>query len=133
MEPLDSYLQNLLGLFKIPKANLATKWLCHSRMPILKLICCKCALSHDSSRQQYELMENFTPVSARALLLVLESIESNVELNDKPPIKDKTKGADPKQNMDLVIHIWHRLEGKNQTEKHCSLCRVSHHTQHQLV
>ena len=42
-------------------------------------------------------MENSTPVSTRALLMVLENIESNVELNDKPLAKTKLKGLTPKE------------------------------------
>ena len=38
-------------------------------------------------------MEKSTPVSTRALLLVLENIKSTVKLNDKPIGKDKAKGA----------------------------------------
>ena len=37
-------------------------------------------------------MNNFTPVSMKALFIVLENIESNVKLNEKPPSKDKAKG-----------------------------------------
>ena len=51
-------------------------------------------------QQQYNLMENSTLVSARALLLVLENIKSNVKLNDKPPCKDKAKGADSKRKAE---------------------------------
>ena len=46
---------------------------------------------------QYNLMENSTPVSTRTLLLVLENTKSNVKLDDKPPSKDKAKGADSKR------------------------------------
>ena len=42
-------------------------------------------------QRQYDLMENSTPVSTRALLKVLENIESNVEPDDKPSSKDKPK------------------------------------------
>ncbi len=42
-------------------------------------------------------MENSTLVSTRALLMVLENIESSVKLDDKPPSKDKVKGADSKR------------------------------------
>jgi hypothetical protein len=44
-------------------------------------------------QRHYNLMNNFTPVSTRALFMVLENIESNVVLNEKPPSKDKAKGA----------------------------------------
>ena len=47
-------------------------------------------------QRQYNLMENSTQVSTRALLMVLENIESNVELNDKPLAKTKQKGLTPK-------------------------------------
>ena len=49
-------------------------------------------------------MKNSTPVSKRALLMVLENIESNVELDDKPPSKDKAKGADSKRRQNPTIH-----------------------------
>ena len=48
-------------------------------------------------QRQYDLMENSTLVSTRALLMVLENIESNVEPVDKPPSKYKAKGADSKR------------------------------------
>ena len=51
-------------------------------------------------QRQYNLMENSTPVSTRALLMVLENIESNIELDDKPPSKDKAKGADSKRKAE---------------------------------
>ena len=43
-------------------------------------------------QRQYDLTKNSTPVSTRALLFVLKNIESNVELDDKPPSKEKQKG-----------------------------------------
>ncbi len=43
---------------------------------------------------QYYHVEDSTLVSTRALLLVLENIESNVNLNAKPPSKDKAQVAD---------------------------------------
>ena len=49
-------------------------------------------------QRQYNLMENSTPVSTRAFLMVLENIESTVKLDDKPPSKDKAKRADSKRN-----------------------------------
>ncbi len=45
-------------------------------------------------QQQYDLMENSTLVNTRGALLVLENIENKVEFEDKPPSKDKAKGAD---------------------------------------
>ena len=54
-------------------------------------------------------------VSTRALLLVLENIESNVELDDKPHSKE-AKGADSKRKIELNNSQvpW--------TEKHCIHC-----------
>ena len=51
-------------------------------------------------QKQYDLMENSILVSTSALLMVLENIKSNVELNDKPPSKDKAKGADSKRKAE---------------------------------
>jgi hypothetical protein len=56
-------------------------------------------------------MENSTPVSTRALLMVLENIESNVKLDEKPPSKDKAKGADNKRKM---VSIEARIPKKGQ-------------------
>ncbi len=81
---------------------------------------------------KYDLMENSSPVSARALLLVLKNIESNVELNDKPPSKDKAKGADSKRKEDSNDSHNPKKTKKGWTEKHCSLCKKhgDTHTKH---
>jgi hypothetical protein len=42
---------------------------------------------------QYVLTEKTTPVNTRALLLILEKIESNTEVEAKPPSVIKPKGA----------------------------------------
>ncbi len=94
VEQLNSYLKNSLSLFQSPKTNSATK-------PVMPLEDADLAthllrMCPVKWQRQYDLMENSTPVSTRALLMVLENIESNVELNDKPPSKDKAKGADSK-------------------------------------
>ena len=68
-------------------------------------------------------MENSTPVSTRALLMVLENIESNVELDDKPPSKDKAKGADSKRKAESNNSRNPKKAKKGWTEKHCSLCK----------
>ena len=68
-------------------------------------------------------MENSTPVSTRALLLVLENIESNIELDDKPPSKDKAKGADSKRKAESNNSRNPKKAKKGWTEKHCSLCK----------
>ena len=83
-------------------------------------------------QQQYNLMENSTLVSTRALLMVLENIESNVELDDKPPSKDKAKGADYKRKTESNDSRPPKKSRKGWTEKHCSLCKKHRgaHTTH---
>ena len=68
-------------------------------------------------------MENSTPVSTRALLMVLENIESNVELDNKPTSKDKAKGADSKRKEESNDSRNPKKAKKGWTEKHCSLCK----------
>ncbi len=77
-------------------------------------------------------MKNSTPVSTRALLMVLENIESNVELDDKPPSKDKAKGADCKKIAESNDSHNPQKANKGWTEKHCSLYKKhgSAHTTH---
>ena len=74
-------------------------------------------------QRQYDLMENSTPVSTRALLMVLENIESNIKLDDKPPSKDKAKGADSKRKVKSNDSRNPKKAKKGWTEKHCSLCK----------
>ena len=64
--------------------------------------------------------------------MVLENIESNVELKEKPPSKDKTKGADPKCKIDSIKACIPKKTKKGWTEKHCSLCKKHKgaHTMH---
>ena len=78
MEQLNSYLENLQSLFQSPKANSATKPV----MPLedADLMTHLLQMCPVKWQRQYNLMENSTPVSTRALLMVLENIESNVEL-----------------------------------------------------
>ncbi len=80
-------------------------------------------------------MENSTLVSTRALLLVLENITSNVELNEKPPSKDKTKGAESKK--DGFHQCKYPQEGQERLEREvmfCSLCKKhgGTHTMHNI-
>ena len=74
-------------------------------------------------QRQYNLMENSTPVSTMALLMVLENIESNAELDDKPPSKDKAKGADSKRKAVSNNSRNPKKAKKGWKEKHCSLCK----------
>ena len=55
--------------------------------------------------------------------MVLENIESNVELDDKPPSKDKAKGADSKRKAESNDSCNPKKAKKGWTEKHCSLCK----------
>ena len=50
--------------------------------------------------EEYNLMENSTPVSTRALLLVLENIKRKIKLDDKLPSNDKAKWTDSKQKTE---------------------------------
>ncbi len=72
VEQLNSYLKNLPGLFQSPKANSATK-------PVTPLEDADLAtnllqMCPVKWQRQYDLMENSTLVSTRALLMVLENI-----------------------------------------------------------
>ena len=51
---------------------------------------------------RYDLTENNTAISTRAVLLVLKNIENNVELDAKPPSVITLKGADGKCKMELM-------------------------------
>ena len=79
-------------------------------------------------------MENSMPVSTSALLFVLENIESNVKLYDKPPSKDKTKGADSKRKAESSNPHNPKKAKKGWTENHCSLCKKhgGMHTMHNI-
>ncbi len=81
---------------------------------------------------QYDLINHSTLVSTRDLLLVLENIESNVELDDKPLNKDTAKGTDSKHETDSIDTHPSKNAKKGWTEKHCSLCKKhgSPHTMH---
>ena len=68
-------------------------------------------------------MKNSTLVSTRAILLVLENIESNVKLNDRPPSKDKANVADSKRKAESNVSCNPKKAKKGRTEKHCSLCK----------
>jgi hypothetical protein len=73
---------------------------------------------------QYDLAENSTPVSTRALLLVLENIKNNVELDAKPASMTKAKGAEQKCKMESEdSRIPKKPKKVGWTEKHCMLCK----------
>ena len=59
---------------------------------------------------EYDLMENTTPVSPRALLLVLRNAENNSKVDNKPPGANKAEGAEGKCKIALIdSHIPKRL------------------------
>ena len=129
MEQLNSYLEKLPVLFQSPKANSATKLVmpfedADLMMHLLKMCCIKC-------QWQYDLMETSTPVSTRALLLVLENIESNVELDDKPTSKDMAKGTDCKEKMETSdIHNSKKAKKARQRSTVLSARNMGAHTSH---
>ena len=51
---------------------------------------------------QYDLIENITPISTRALLLALENIENNTGGEYKAQSPTKMKGADGKCKLELI-------------------------------
>ena len=98
VEQLNSYLETLPCLFNSPKANQATKKV----LPLedADLATHLLRMCPAKWQTQYDLTENSTPVSTRALLLVLENIENNVELDTKPASITKAKGAEQKRKME---------------------------------
>eukprot|EP00804_Cyclotella_cryptica_P002897 CCRYP_020869-RA/>CCRYP_020869-RA protein AED:0.31 eAED:0.75 QI:0/0/0/1/1/1/3/0/338 len=100
LEQLNSYLETLPCLFYCPKANQATKKV----LPLddADLATHLLRMCPAKWQNQYDLTENTTPVSTRALLLVLENIENNAELDNKPANTTKAKGADTKRKMESI-------------------------------
>eukprot|EP00804_Cyclotella_cryptica_P015307 CCRYP_005411-RB/>CCRYP_005411-RB protein AED:0.38 eAED:1.00 QI:0/0/0/1/0/0/2/0/442 len=122
VEQLNSYLETLPCLYYNPKANQATKKV----LPLddtdlaTHLLC----MFPAKWQTQYNLTENTTPVSSRALLLVLENIENNAELNAKPSSTNKATGADHKRKMELIdSRIPKKPKKVGWTDKHCVLCK----------
>eukprot|EP00804_Cyclotella_cryptica_P008289 CCRYP_016489-RA/>CCRYP_016489-RA protein AED:0.39 eAED:1.00 QI:0/0/0/1/1/1/2/0/392 len=133
VEQLNSYLETLPCLYYSPKANQATKKV----LPLddADLATHLLRMCPAKWQTQYDLTENTTPVSTRALLLVLENIENNAELNNKPASTTKAKGADTKRKMESMdSRIPKKPKKVGWTEKHCVLCkkhggpRKSHNT-----
>eukprot|EP00804_Cyclotella_cryptica_P023290 CCRYP_000455-RA/>CCRYP_000455-RA protein AED:0.42 eAED:0.83 QI:0/0/0.25/1/0.66/0.75/4/139/237 len=100
VEQLNSYLETLPCLYYSPKANQATKKV----LPLddADLATHLLRMCPAKWQTQYDLTENTTPVSTRALLLVLENIENNAELDNKPASTTKAKGADMKRKMESM-------------------------------
>ena len=96
VEQLNSYLETLPCLSYSPKANPTTKEI----LPLDDADLATHLLRMCPARwqAQYDLSKNTTPVSTRALLLVLENIENNANLDPKPPKKPPApKQPAPKQ------------------------------------
>eukprot|EP00804_Cyclotella_cryptica_P004160 CCRYP_014541-RA/>CCRYP_014541-RA protein AED:0.42 eAED:1.00 QI:0/0/0/1/1/1/2/0/283 len=98
VEQLNNYLETLSCLYYSPKANQDTKKV----LPLddADLATHLLRMCPAKWQTQYDLTKNTTPVSTRALLLVLENIENNTELNEKPSSTTKAKGADHNRKMD---------------------------------
>ena len=100
VEQLNSYLKMLPCLFYSPKANLTTKEV----LPLDDADLATHLLRMCPARwqAQYDLSKNTTPVSTRALLLMLENIENNANLDYKPTNPNKPKGAGGKCKMESI-------------------------------
>ena len=73
---------------------------------------------------QYDLSKNTTPVSTRALLLMLENIENNTDLDYKIANPNKPKGAEGKRNAESIHSLIPKKPKKvGWTNKHCVLCK----------
>eukprot|EP00804_Cyclotella_cryptica_P001718 CCRYP_009081-RA/>CCRYP_009081-RA protein AED:0.37 eAED:0.89 QI:0/0/0.2/1/1/1/5/139/417 len=119
---LNSYLETLPCLYYSPKANQATKKV----LPLddADLATHLLRMCPAKWQTQYDLTENTTPVSTRALLLVLENIENNAELDNKPASTTKAKGADTKRKVESMdSRIPKKSKKVGWTEKHCVLCK----------
>eukprot|EP00804_Cyclotella_cryptica_P013652 CCRYP_018765-RA/>CCRYP_018765-RA protein AED:0.43 eAED:0.43 QI:0/-1/0/1/-1/1/1/0/263 len=122
VEQLNSYLETLPCLYYSPKANQATKKV----LPLddADLATHLLRMCPAKWQTQYDLTENTTGVSTRALLLDLENIENNAELDNKPASTTKAKGAEQKWKMESMdSHIPKKPKKVGWTEKHCVLCK----------
>ncbi len=100
VEQLNSYLETLPCLFYNPKVNPTTKEiLLLDGADLATHLLCMCSARW---QDQYDLSENTTPVSTRALLLVLENIENNADLYPKTSNPNKPKGAEGKRKMESI-------------------------------
>ena len=97
VEQPDSYLETLPYLHYSPKANQVTKKV----LPLddADLATHLLQMCPAKWQTQYDLTENTIPVSTRALLLLLENVESNAEVDYKaqnPTKMKEMKGAEGK-------------------------------------
>eukprot|EP00804_Cyclotella_cryptica_P009740 CCRYP_011256-RA/>CCRYP_011256-RA protein AED:0.45 eAED:1.00 QI:0/0/0/1/1/1/3/0/198 len=122
IQQLNSYLETLPCLYYSPKANQATKKI----LPLddADLATHLLRMCPANWQTQYDLTENTTPVSTRALLLVLQNIEENAKLDNKPANTTKAKGADMKRKMESMdSRIPKKPKKVGWTKKHCVLCK----------
>jgi hypothetical protein len=107
-------------LYYSPKANHATKKV----LPLDDAGLVTHLLSMFLAKWQtwYDLMENTTPLSTRALLLVIENIKNNAKLDSKLPSMIKLKGADGNNKMEpMDLPIPKKPKKAGWTERHCML------------
>jgi len=102
VKQLNSYLETVPCMHYSPSANLATK----QAFPLddTDLMTHLLGMCPAMWQTQYDLTEKTTPVSTRALLLILEKIEikNNTEVETKPPSAIKPKGAEGKHKMESI-------------------------------
>jgi len=123
VEQLNSYLKMLPCLYYSPKVNQAMKKvlpLDDADLPNHLLRMCPAKW-----QTQYDLTKNTTPISARALLLVLENIENNVELDTKPSGMIKAKGAEQKRMMESMESAFTRRPRKRAGLRSTACCARS--------
>ena len=122
VEQLNSYLYTLLCLYYSPKANQATK----KSLPLddANLTTHLWCMGPAKWQTQYDFIKNTTPISTRALLLVLEDIPNNAKLNQKCPRVIKAKGAGGKHKMESINSCISKKPRKvGWSNKHCVLCK----------
>eukprot|EP00804_Cyclotella_cryptica_P022966 CCRYP_014981-RA/>CCRYP_014981-RA protein AED:0.99 eAED:1.00 QI:0/-1/0/1/-1/1/1/0/244 len=122
VEQLNSYLKTLPCQYYSPKANQATKKV----LPLddADLATHLLRMCPAKWQTQHYLTEKTTPVSTRALLLVLENIENNAEFDAKPSSMTEAKGADQKRKMESIDSCIPKKPKKvGWTDKHCVLCK----------
>ena len=122
VEQLNSYLETLPCLFYRPKANPTTKEI----LPLDDADLATHLLRMCPARwqAQYNLSKNTTPVSTRALLLMLENIENNANLDPETSNPNKPKGAEGKRKAEFTdSQIPNKPKKVGLTDKHCVLCK----------
>ena len=73
---------------------------------------------------QYNLMGNTSPISTKALLLMLKNIENNAKLDHEPSNTNKAKGTKGKHKMKPIdSHIPKKPKKAGWIDKHWALCK----------